>query len=197
MMRLGRRTAMTTLEVLCATVLATLLMTAVLGFTSGFAERQQRLAERDPQPPWAREIASVLGSDLESAESLRVHPDGLSLRGPLGRSVRSGIANWKPATVRYRMVDTGAPATGFALIRSLLPDSSDSQKVSSEIMGFNVAGIRLSPSISSEDAGVLVEDEVPAVESSLEKGSLPSRFVVVCRWNDPATSSVIVRVVRP
>ena len=99
------RKALTAVEVVCSTLLASMLMVAVLGVLRGIKAQETALSDHKSIPEWQRSLDSVLQQDLSNARSYELLPGGLRLQGHLGRDPGTGVATWQPATVDYAVAD--------------------------------------------------------------------------------------------
>lgn len=86
----SRRRAMTLVEVLAATVLASLLMVAVLGVLTSVTRGQKALLNSDVPDAWQRRLTAQLEWDLENSRSMRNIPGGILLDGFAARDPRTG-----------------------------------------------------------------------------------------------------------
>ena len=108
------RFGFTLLEVLCATLLATMLLVAVLGVVAGLAKAERTLQKSSPAPDWCDRLGSRIERDLGAASTWRPLADGFLLEGVMG-SDANGATTWTEASVSYRVV--GSPL-GKVLVRS-------------------------------------------------------------------------------
>lgn len=99
-----RRVGLTAVEVLVSTLLASLLMVAMLGVLGGLKAQQAALQTRTPQRSWQRLLDAVLQRDLENSRSYELTGNALILRGFAGRDLQTGNPSWKPTTVLYQIL---------------------------------------------------------------------------------------------
>jgi len=95
------RRGFTLIELMVATVLAALLMAAVLGVLKGVTRSQKTLMRGDTAPPWQARLISQLEWDLTNSRSVVPTVDGFQLKGFAGRDFASGAALHGPTTVQY------------------------------------------------------------------------------------------------
>jgi hypothetical protein len=94
------RSGMTAIEVLASTLLAALLMTALLGVLRGLKAHESVLDARNVDPNWHATLDAVLAADFASTRSYSVTPTSLTLDGFGGRNAE-GASTWLPATIVY------------------------------------------------------------------------------------------------
>lgn len=121
MSRISTRLGLTAIEVLASTVLASLLMVAVLGVLRGLRAQEAALDLRLPVESWQSTLNSVLQQDLENSRTYELRDTALILNGLGGRDSTTGAAIWQPAVIAYAVVTDGerswlvrreAPANG-------------------------------------------------------------------------------------
>lgn len=100
----ARRTGMTIIELLASTVLATLLMVAVLGVLQSMTRGQKTLVS-DISPVWHARFVRQLQWDIANSHSHRTTADGFELIGFAGRSIADGEPLHCQTVVRYAVVD--------------------------------------------------------------------------------------------
>lgn len=183
---------MTSLEVLCATVLASMLMSAVLGVVGGIAKRDQALARRSPEPDWARRVKRQLQEDFSQANRIEFERDGFFLYGPIGRDPASQAASWLPAAVRYRVVDGGDFELGGMLLRSEKTLDSAAADDRPEVVAFRVE------SVAVAESGVDHQQQPGGgFTSDLRGGVLPSQVSVSISIAGDAPLEIRCSIMRP
>lgn len=175
-MRTNERRALTSLEVLCATALAAMLMAAVTGFVATVAKHERTLRQRDPAPRWTRALASRLEDDFMLAHSITVNADGFQLEGPLGREPATGVATWRPARVTYRLAGT---PLGPALLRA--EGDGRSAAAGAETVCFGAERLALLPGAAGLDEA---RASPRRVYSGLPVGPPPASVRVVVTGGD-------------
>jgi hypothetical protein len=93
---------MTAIEVLAATLLAALLMGALIGVLRGLKAHERMLTSHAPRQAWQRSMDAVLEADLASASTYECSPQSLTLRGRGGRD-ENGRPTWLPAVTAYEI----------------------------------------------------------------------------------------------
>ena len=106
---------MTALELLCATVLATLLMATTLGILT-VASRP--ITTRVATPRWQRAFLEQLRWDLAHARELELSSDGLTLFGYATLLTPTGTPSHQPSAVSYFIEGAGS---GRRLVREQKP----------------------------------------------------------------------------
>jgi hypothetical protein len=96
-----RRPGITLVEVLAATVLATILLGSILGVVQSL-ERQRRAVQRlHPDEAWLRRLEAQLRHDVANSRWMRSEPAQLTLVGYGGHDPQTGRPTWRPTEVRY------------------------------------------------------------------------------------------------
>lgn len=104
-MKARTRDGLTAVEVLASSLLASMLMVALLGVMRGLKTQEAALESRVPTENWRHTLDQVLDFDLANSRSYQLTPTKLILRGFAGRDAQSGIANWTPSTITYTVVE--------------------------------------------------------------------------------------------
>jgi hypothetical protein len=87
-------------EVLAATLLAALLMSAVLGVLKAVTGHQKTF-RRGLQEPWHSQLCALLEWDLNNSKTVLPNADGFELRGFAGRDLVSGMALHCRTSIEY------------------------------------------------------------------------------------------------
>ena len=104
-MKPQRRRGMTAIEVLTATVLASLMLGSVISVLGSLARQQRVLRAKTEHPDWHERIKEQLRWDLQNARELVVLPDRLRLTGFAGRDFVTGRPTGRPAAIEYFFID--------------------------------------------------------------------------------------------
>lgn len=96
-----RRQALTLVEILAATLLATLLIVAVLGVLTSVTRGQKALLNDGVPDAWQRRLTTQLEWDLENSRSLKLVPEGILLEGYAGRDSQTGAPLHCPSVIAY------------------------------------------------------------------------------------------------
>jgi hypothetical protein len=134
------RRGITAIEVLASTILAALLMTALIGVLRGLKAHEQSLESRVKRPSGQRSLDAAIETDLKSADTYELSPERLTLRGHGGHN-QDGAANWLPATVTYEVC---RDRDGAWLVRRELPTAGGGPPRPANLMLTGVTEIRLS-----------------------------------------------------
>ena len=94
------RRGLTMVEVLAATLLAALLMSAVLGVLKAVTSHQKEFTRGLPDS-WRSRFCSLLEWDLQNSKTVLLNPDGFELRGLAGRDLASGIPLHCRTSIEY------------------------------------------------------------------------------------------------
>jgi len=99
------RRAMTAIEVLAATVLASLMLGSVMGVLGGLTRQQRAMRMTTSAPSWHRQLADQLLWDLQNSRDVVASRDGVRLVGFAGRDFASGRPTGRPTAVEYYLLD--------------------------------------------------------------------------------------------
>jgi hypothetical protein len=105
------RPAMTAIEVLAATMLASLMMAAVVGMLSGLTRQQKLLMNQDTRLPWHDQLAAQLEWDLKNSQTMTMGTDRVKLEGFGARDFATSTPTGRPSLVEYfidRRIQAGA-----------------------------------------------------------------------------------------
>lgn len=100
--RRDSHSGLTALEVLVATMLAAILMGALLGVLRGLKASEGALEIRSSGPAWQRQLHALLDADLANAQTYRATATEFSLTGFGGRSP-DGRPTWLPGGAVYEV----------------------------------------------------------------------------------------------
>ncbi len=103
----ARRTGMTLVELVLATVLAAMLMATVLGVLNSLTRQRDLLIGRRPPRAWQSALADQLTRDMWNSRRIAVGPQTLRLAGYAGRDFDSGQATHRPTEITYYVVNDG------------------------------------------------------------------------------------------
>ena len=190
-------TAITSLEVLCATLLATLLMTAVLGVVSGVVKRQRAVDHRLPRPVWTQQLERLIRNDFNAAAQMTFLPDGFVLHGLLGTDPRTGTANWRPGAIEYRLLPTDVDQLGKALMRSERRAAAQSTAARAEIVCFGVDRLSFTSTTPLADPQITTETNPPIIFTDLNTELLPAQLYVGLWRANQASPLLAVQLLRP
>ena len=98
---------LTAVEVVVSTMLASMLMVAMLGVLRGLKAHEAALDSRMPVEVWQRTLDTVLQRDLENSRSYQLTGRSLHLEGFAAREAETGSATWEPTTIVYEIVQDG------------------------------------------------------------------------------------------
>jgi hypothetical protein len=94
------RRGLTMVEVLAATLLAALLMSAVLGVLKAVTGHQKAFT-RGLQESWQSQLCALLEWDLSNSKTVLLTADGFELRGFAGRDLLSGMPLHCRTSIQY------------------------------------------------------------------------------------------------
>lgn len=95
----SRTMGFTSIEVLAATALASLLMVAVLGILAGIAKKEKVLESSELPPRWHDQIVRRLRADLSSASRFRAEPGRVIFEASAGNDPNH--PDWLPTEIHY------------------------------------------------------------------------------------------------
>ncbi len=167
-LRRPARKGLTIVEVLAATLLAALLMSAVLGVLKAVTGHQKLFTQGLPES-WQPRLCSLLEWDLTNSKTVLVNADGFELRGYAGRDFTSGMPLHCRTTVEYAVKKVRGES---CLVRTETHvDASNLDNAQSELVLNRIEGIVLG------DAGSTAPS-VQKREASEEGDPLPEQVAV-------------------
>jgi hypothetical protein len=104
--RQQQRRGMTAIEMLAATLLASLMLASVMGVLGGLVRQQRALQSRAPAPSWHRVLSAQLLWDLQNSRAFVGSPDGVRLTGFAGRDFGTSQPTELPTAVEYFLLDS-------------------------------------------------------------------------------------------
>lgn len=134
-----RRSGLTIVELLAATVLAVLLVTAVLGVLRTVTQRQIPVGEDTAAESWHSRLEGQLHWDLTNSRSIRPIENGFELTGFAGRAFSGRGAVHCRANIRYELVK--ASGHSCLLRTEIHPDSQSRDNRLVELVCLNVGEI--------------------------------------------------------
>jgi hypothetical protein len=108
MKRITTRNALTAIEVLAATLLASLMLGSVVGLLGGLTRQQKALTASFAHPPWHDQLANQLQWDLLNSREFIAKADGIRLIGAGGRDFTNGESTGRPTAIDYFLLESGA-----------------------------------------------------------------------------------------
>jgi hypothetical protein len=97
---------MTAIEVLVATLLASLMLGSIVGVLGGLARQERALRKRVSIPPqWHLQLAEQLQWDLSNSREYVASPDSVTLVGFAGRDFATDQPTGRPTEIAYYLVD--------------------------------------------------------------------------------------------
>jgi hypothetical protein len=98
---------MTAIEVLAATILASLMLASVVGVLGGLARQQRKLMAPGGEKSWHQRLASQIEWDLQNSREYNAMPTGVRLTGFAGRDFANGRPTGRPTTIDYYLMNAG------------------------------------------------------------------------------------------
>jgi hypothetical protein len=98
---------MTAIEVLVATVLASLMLASVMGVLGGLARQQKSIVNRSELKAWHTRMADQIEWDLQNSQEFVVSADGIRLIGFAGRSFSNSRPTNRPTAIEYYLLRSG------------------------------------------------------------------------------------------
>jgi hypothetical protein len=94
------RIGMTAIEVLASTLLAALLMTALVGVLRGLKGTEHALELHSSEEGWKASLDAAMAADFANARTFTWTPNSLALEGFGGRDA-GGMPTWLPSSAAY------------------------------------------------------------------------------------------------
>jgi type II secretory pathway pseudopilin PulG len=151
-MRRQRRTrnGMTAIEVLASTLLAALLMTALVGVLLGLKATEHALELRSSEASWKASLDAALAADFANARTFTWTPNSLALEGFGGRDA-GGTPTWLPSSAAYSV--EGADRSSWLVRREQAATGGASQNAANLVLqGVRQIRIRALPVNTGEIA---------------------------------------------
>jgi prepilin-type N-terminal cleavage/methylation domain-containing protein len=119
----------TLVELLAATVLAALLMAALLGVLKAVTRSEKSVLQPALPEAWQSRLAGQLQWDLTNSRTFVTTPNGFELRGFAGRDFESGAALHCPSSIQYVVRTIGSKPSLVRLEAHLDSQSLDNQSM--------------------------------------------------------------------
>lgn len=133
------RPAITLVEILAATVLSVLLMSAIVGVLQGLHRQRVATLPQETSPAWMARLEKRLEWDFLNARQMHVRPGRLTLVGYGSRNFSSGIVVHLPCEVVYRIDHSDGQ---YWLIREERQfDLATNRNLRSEVLCSGIGGI--------------------------------------------------------
>lgn len=157
-----RRRALTLAELLVATILASMLMVALVGVLPSMTRAQRVLQQKGPQDRWQARFVHILERDLRNSQTIRTTTDGVYLEGLSGRDSIAGSITHCPAVIHYAVVEQGDRWLLIRDERSAEENAIDC--VAAEVVAVDLEQIFFthasseSPPLSEQSAEAVIQD---------------------------------------
>jgi hypothetical protein len=170
---------MTAIEVLAATVLASLMLGSVMGVLGGLTRQQRALRMQSGAPSWHRQFADQLLWDLQNSRDVVASRNGVRLVGFAGRDFASGRPTGRPTSVEYYLLDAGNDRFLVRREEQLDAQTNDNWRVEIVCRGvrqFNFGATIVDhataghPSAIRQDAGTPVPERIAVKIYNVENG---------------------------
>lgn len=100
-----QRCGMTAIEVLVATMLASLMLASVAGLLGALSRQDRELRAREEVPQWHEQLTEQFLLDLRNSRRFHASRDGVWLEGFMARDFVTARATGQPAMVEYYLVE--------------------------------------------------------------------------------------------
>jgi len=168
------RPALTLVELLAATILAALLMAAVLGVLKSVTRSQKALLRGGRPEAWQARLIAQLEWDLANSRTAVTTPDGFQLVGFAGRDFASGAILHGPTAIQYSVQTVGSQSCLFRSEAHL--DSLNLDNQSRELVCNRIVRIALG---SADATAVKGSSATSAPAQNSEDTPIPDQPVVV------------------
>jgi|GEM_PF-5003387 len=184
----SRMAAMTLVELLAATALAAVLMTAVAGVLRLLAVERRALDDHRTPPAWKEQLLEQLRWDLANSRSMRVARTKLQLTGYAGCDFQTGAVTHRPAEVIYELRRQNA--RDWLVRRELHQNGTDDDRQRTELVcdGVGTMTVRCVKTGEEEETG----GSVWSHNKPLQWGSIPDRLQIVLRGPEDKDSEVVL-----
>jgi prepilin-type N-terminal cleavage/methylation domain-containing protein len=123
------RHGFTLVELLAATILAALLMAAVLGVLKAVTRSERAILHTASPEAWQSRLVALLQWDLTNSRTVVTTPDGFELRGFAGRDFKSGAVLHGPTSIQYAVKTIGSRSYFVRLEAHLDSQSLDNRSI--------------------------------------------------------------------
>jgi hypothetical protein len=168
-----RRSAMTLVELVAATILAALLMAAVLGVLKAVTREQRALRIHPSAEAWQAQLIRQLEWDLANSRSVTATATGFQLVGFAGRDFASGAALHCRASIEY--VVQIVRGRSFLVRSEAHLDSANLDNQSLELVCNQIERIVLSSTAESTPNPTSAKKTTP---QNTDESSIPEQPVV-------------------
>jgi Tfp pilus assembly protein PilV len=159
---------MTMIEVLAATVLASLMLSAVVGVLTGLSRQQKTALRNSDSQVWSRQLASLFDWDYKNSRFTTSTSQAVRVEGFAARDFVTGRPTGRPSIIEYSVKNTGV---ANALVRrETHPDEPLGDNSREEILLTSVDRIVIGNATLKAVAGVVM----PSIAS--EPTAIPDRF---------------------
>jgi hypothetical protein len=135
------RRAMTLVELLAATVLAVLLLTASFGVLRSLATQRKALVGDEADEPWRKQLSELLRWDLINARKMCSQPEELRLIGYGGTDFETAAATLRPTEIIYTIRTDDNRSRLFR--REIHLDSASLDNSRNELVAVGIAAINV------------------------------------------------------
>lgn len=177
--RLIRQKAMTLIELLAASALAALLMTAMFGVLGAMSVERRTLFENRAVEPWRDQLIEQLRWDFSNARRMSVTSEELHLIGYGGRDFTTEEATLRPTEVVYIIKNDGH--CKWLLRKEIHLDSNSLHNSRIEIAGKGITAIAVQRIDDFQDDDLLENPQASGQSrrSMQTLSSIPSKLRVI------------------
>lgn len=178
----GRRHAMTAIEVLVATMLASLMLASVVGVLGSLARQERSLRGSNCDPYWRRMLSDQFLWDFRNSRQIAVNQRGMTLSGFAGRSFSNGLPTGRPTQLDYYLLEVAGDRWLVRRERHLDEHSTNSSRT--EYVCRGVGSLRCgSVLIDQPQSGSIAPDTTGGETRS----AIPARIALAIFGNEPDT----------
>jgi len=185
-MKMARKTtrhAMTLVELLAATSLAVLLLTASFGVLGSLVAQRKALAGDGTESPWRKRLGEMLRWDLSNARRMCLRQKELRLVGYGGVDFDSAEATHRPTEIIYTIRSDGDRSWLFR--REIHLDSDSLHNSRDELVAVGVTSIAVyDPERSDEQELDHLNEKLPNADAPPVYVPISNRVQVVLRGGD-------------
>lgn len=170
----SRRRGLTAVELLAATLLASMLMVAVMGVLKSVTQAQKALLRNGPAPAWQNRLVEQLQWDLANSQSIRTTIDGIELEGFAGRDFVTRAAVHNRAMIGYSVVQAGERSV--LLRRETHLDSLNLDNTLAEIVCLGIEKLTVMP--RAAETATAESNPAGGPQQTVRDGPIPDQLIV-------------------
>ena len=161
-----RALGMTAIEVLAATLLASLMLAAVAGILGALARQDRDLRTREEAPQWQRQLVEQMLWDVRNARHYQSGPRGVWLKGFGARDFVTMQPTGQPAIITYTIME--AAGDRWLVRRESHPTDRTNNQARTDIVCRGVARFKFGESLMDQAVDTALAQPTPPDDQFLK-----------------------------